>query len=79
MAQTVGVKDTGTQPRVEALTLHPRASQILVLLNVVEHLTEDVAMESERETTRRTPATGAGDRQGDRQTLAGGQTDADRG
>ena len=26
MAQTVGVKDTGTEPRVEALTLHPRAA-----------------------------------------------------
>ena len=55
MAQTVGVKDTGTEPRVEALTLHPRASQILVLLDDFEHLTEDVAMESERETPRAIP------------------------
>jgi hypothetical protein len=40
MAQTVGVKETGTQPLVEALTLHPRASQILALLDNFEHLTE---------------------------------------
>ena len=40
MAQTVGVKETGTQPRVEALTLHPPVSQILVLLDYFEHLTK---------------------------------------
>jgi hypothetical protein len=39
MAQTVGVNETGTQPLAAALTLHPRTSQILVLLDNVEHLT----------------------------------------
>jgi len=28
MAQTVGVKETGTQPLAAALTLHPRASVV---------------------------------------------------
>jgi hypothetical protein len=30
MAETVGLKETGTQPLAEALSLHSRASQILV-------------------------------------------------
>jgi hypothetical protein len=44
MAQTVGVKETGTQPLAAARTLHPRASQILVLLDTFEHLTEAAAL-----------------------------------
>ena len=40
MAETVGFNETGTQPLAEALTLHSRASQILVLLDNFEHLTE---------------------------------------
>jgi hypothetical protein len=40
IAYTVGLKETGTQPVAEALTLHPRAIQILALLDTFEHLTE---------------------------------------
>jgi predicted ATPase len=40
MAQTVGLTETGTPPLVAALTLRPRASQILALLDNFEPLTE---------------------------------------